>query len=275
MNSLKKSVENKPVILIKYGGNAMTDNKTKTSLLKEIASLKSHDRHIVIVHGGGPFISEALKNAGIQSEFIEGQRVTTVQAIMHVEMALKGRVGGELVSILNNFGANAVGLSGKDAGMVNASKKQIVRNGTSYDLGLVGDVESIDTNLLSVLLENDYLPVIAPLGFKDGFTYNINADVFASRLAAAMEVEHFILLTDVDGLYKDIKNPDTLVRQINQQNKEYVQQYVDGGMIPKLDSVLFAVKSGVKECVILNGNKPGIISRYLAGENLGTKIIWN
>lgn len=253
----------------------MTDKKAQSALLQEIAVLKSQNKHIIIVHGGGPFISEALKNAGIQSEFIEGQRVTTPAAIMHVEMALKGRVGSELVSILNGFGAKAVGISGKDAKMVLASKKQLIKNGTIYDLGLVGEIDSIDTKLLYALLHNDYLPVIAPLGYNDGFTYNINADVFASRLAAALKVEHFILLTDVDGLYMDRNNADTLIEQINQQNKDAVQQYVDGGMIPKLDSVLFAVKAGVKECVILNGNNPGIISRYLAGENLGTKIRWN
>jgi acetylglutamate kinase len=275
MDHDKFSAVKQPVILIKYGGNAMTDNTTRLKLLTEISELNKAGIKIVIVHGGGPFISEALNNAGIESKFIQGQRVTTSQAIIYVEMALKGRVNGELVTLLNQFGARAVGLSGKDGQLVTASQKQIVENGRIADLGLVGDIDSIDTNLINILLENDYLPVIAPLGYNEGLTYNINADVFASRLAAELKVSHFILLTDVDGLYKDRHDPKSIIDEITTKNKDSIQQYVDGGMIPKLDSVLYAVRSGVKECVILNGNKPGFISRYLDGEKLGTKVIWN
>lgn len=253
----------------------MTDNETRETLLKDIAALNVSGHKIIIVHGGGPFISKALKNAGLESTFIQGQRVTTPEAITHVEMALKGIVNGELVSILNKYGAKAVGLSGKDGRTVKAIPKQLIHNGQKADLGLVGDVGAVNTQLIELLLKGDYLPVIAPLGFLNELTYNINADVFASRLAAALKISHFIMLTDVDGLYKDRHDLNSIITEINPDNKDEIQHYVDGGMIPKLDSVLFAVQSGVSECVILNGNTPGIISRYLNGEKPGTRIIWN
>jgi len=269
----------KPLLLFKYGGNAMTNNKLKKQVLSEIIALKSQDYQVVIVHGGGPFIEKALSNAKIVSEFIDGHRKTSNEALEHIEMALKGQVNGSIVSLINSMGHRAVGLSGKDGGFVTAKKRiyQRITAGKTeeLDLGQVGDVLEIDTNLIHLLLQNDYIPVITCLAMdKKGNDYNINADMFAGELAGALKVKEYIILTDVDGLLMDKDDPKSLISELHvtEIKKLIEQKIIQGGMLPKMESCAKALSKGASTAKIINGTKPEQInwlSQNLAG---GTTI---
>src|SRR5665647_287638 len=191
----------KPLLLFKYGGNAMTDNKVKKNVLANILSLKKEGYNVVISHGGGPFIKEMLAKVNLKSEFIDGLRYTTPEAFKYIEMVLKGEVNSDLVNTINSMGFSAVGISGKDGKTVIAQKKLHKRevNGVmqAVDLGLVGDVSQVNPQLITQLLENDFIPVIACIGADEkGVGYNINGDTFAGYLAGALQAEQFVVLTD-------------------------------------------------------------------------------
>lgn len=264
--------------LFKYGGNAMTDNKIKFEILKNITSLANKGHNVVIVHGGGPFIKKALEDAGIESEFIDGHRVTTKEALRHVETALKGWVNSDLVAIMNQLGYKAVGLSGKDGHFVKAKKRmhEKTENGKTlaYDLGQVGDVEQVDTQLLNLLLQNGYIPVVTCIAAdKDGNDYNINGDMFAGNVAGALNAE-YIVLTDVDGLMYDKDDPSTLIKNINltQTTQLITDKVIQGGMLPKIDSCRIALRNGATAARIINGTKPEQISQVIEKGNTGTVI---
>lgn len=266
-------------ILVKYGGNAMTDDELKQSVMDDIVILQDFGFSPVIVHGGGPVIAETLDMAGIVSEFIGGHRKTDINAVQYVEMALKGKVNTELIKIINSKGKKAVGISGKDANSVIAKRrthKVITDKGEeNVDLGQVGDVDVIDTKLIDVLLDNNYIPVVAPLGIgKDFETYNINADMFAGNLAGALSVSHYIVLTDVDGLRKDKDKPDTLIEQINTKEvNSQMGKIIQGGMIPKMESCIIALDNGVENSHIINGTKKhSLLELLLTNKNIGTTI---
>lgn len=271
--------ESSDIILIKYGGNAMLDPELQKQVVSALAELHAQDLRIILVHGGGPEINKLLKLAMIESEFVGGQRKTTAEAMMYVQMALRGQVNGTLVRLLNNAGAPAVGLSGKDGNMVIAEKRfqEVYVNGKpeQADIGFVGNIKEIDTKLMYTLIENRYLPVVAPLAVgKDGMDYNINADIFAGKLAAALKAKAYVSLTDVDGLYYDIHNPDSRIPIATlSELKQFIKDIATGGMLPKLESIAVALQGGVKEAHIFNGTKPDGLKQQLLGKSTsGTKI---
>ena len=269
---------NRRKVLIKYGGNAMINENLKEQIAHQIKNLQLQQIQVVLVHGGGPFINKALKEAGIKSEFVEGQRKTTKEALSIIERTLKGEVNSSLVNIFNRGGINAVGLSGKDGSIVLAEKKRLTNpdgSPSNIDLGQVGEVKTVNTKLLDLLLDAEFLPIITCLGSDDqGNDYNINGDVFAGKVAAALEVDDYLVLTDVDGLYRDYPDPTSLVHQLNlDQLPSYYETVITGGMIPKIQSCEAAVAAGVKRAVILNGTKPEQIGGYiLENKNLGTTL---
>ncbi len=265
-------------LLIKFGGNAMKNPAIQQNVLENICHLRRSGYDVVLVHGGGPAISETLEMAGIKSEFIGGHRKTDTNAMRYVEMALKGRVNGELVRIINGMGVRAVGISGKDGGMILAKMRihKEVEEGkiTEKDLGRVGDVKNINPKLVEILLKSGYVPVIAPIAIgPDGDDVNINADMFAGHLAGALEAGRYIVLTDVDGLLRDKDDPSTLIHQfsVNDVKKE-MGGIIKGGMIPKCDACIVAVESGVEKAEIANGTTRDILLKLISGEVKGTII---
>lgn len=267
------------IFLFKYGGNAMTDDGLKKEILNHICALKKQGISVVIVHGGGPFIKQALKDAKIESEFIDGHRKTTPEAFEYVEMALKGKVNGSLVGMINAMGYKAVGLSGKDGAIVTASKRMHKRitsgKEETVDLGQVGDVADVDPSLIRLLLQNDYIPVVTCLAAdKSGTGYNINADMFAGHLAGVLNAAQYIVLTDVDGLLKDKDDPETLMKnlQLPEVSALLDDGVIVGGMIPKIESCEIAINKGARSARIINGTKPEQIQNLLGGQQTGTLI---
>jgi len=269
----------RPIILFKYGGNAMTNEAVKRQVLEHTCSLKSRGFDVVIVHGGGPFIKQALKDANIISEFIDGHRKTTNAAFKYVEMALKGRVNSHLVGIINTLGHKAVGLSGKDGNIVTAKKRKHLStiNGvpTDVDLGQVGDVDKVDTSLIRILLQNDFIPVITCLAAdENGLGYNINGDMFAGHLAGALQAAQYVVLTDVNGLLRDKDDPSSLMHEINltETAQLFKDNIIQGGMIPKIESCEIALKNGAETARIINGTVPEQIISLGENKPIGTTI---
>lgn len=269
----------KTSLLFKYGGNAMTDPDLKLGILKNICDLKKEGYNVVIVHGGGPFIKLTLQQADIESEFIDGQRKTTPEAMEYVEMALKGKVNGSIVSIINAMGHKAVGLSGKDGQIVIAEKRLHRRiaegNNEIVDLGQVGDVNVVDKTLLSLLLDNDYIPVLTCLASdREGNDYNINGDMFAGHIAGAIHAEQFIVLTDVDGLLLDKDDPESIIHNISLSELVKLKDkgVIMGGMIPKIESCEIALEKGAASARIINGTIPEQIKDLFADKKVGTVI---
>lgn len=266
-------------LLFKYGGNAMTNPELKIRVLKNICSLKHEGYHVVIVHGGGPFIKLTLNEANIRSEFIDGHRRTTPEAMEYVEMALKGKVNGSLVSIINSMGHKAVGLSGKDGQMVIAEKRMHIREvkgkKETVDLGQVGDVSRVDPALINILLENGFIPVIACIASDTkGNDYNINGDMFAGHVAGAVSAQQFVVLTDVDGLMFDINDPGSIIRELSVRELPELKEkgVIQGGMIPKIESCEIALKNGAESTRIINGTAPEQITDLFKNKLTGTLI---
>ncbi|MBD3221619.1 acetylglutamate kinase [bacterium] len=267
------------VVLVKYGGNAMVDDARKQSVIGDICALKSLGVVPVIVHGGGPVISELLEEVGVETPFVAGQRKTDREAMSYVEMALSGKVNSELVKLIGCHGYRSVGISGKDGGLVTAAKrihrvKEADRVRRS-DLGQVGDVTSVDTHLLRTLLEAGYIPVVAPIGVgADLEDYNINADVFAGHVAAALKAAAMIVLTDVEGIFLDLDDPATLIPEFTPHAaRDEIGRIIRGGMIPKIESCLVALDGGVGEARIVNGmTEHALLTALLTDEKTGTTI---
>ncbi|MGF1669075.1 MAG: acetylglutamate kinase [Balneolaceae bacterium] len=267
------------IILVKYGGNAMTDESIKQRVIQDIVLLKKNGAVPVIVHGGGIVIKNLLDDVGIQSEFIGGHRVTDVRAMSYVEMALSGSVNSDVVKILNYNGVKAVGISGKDANTVTARRRvhRITIDGkpVEADLGQVGDVDQINTDLIETLIVAGYTPVVSPVASgSDLLDYNINADMFAGHMAGALKAEAYIALTNVDGILSDVNNPDSLIHTIkSDEMKAKIGTEIQGGMIPKIESCLIALENGVKEAHIINGTTPHTILKQLFSESPPGTII--
>ncbi|HLR76330.1 MAG TPA: acetylglutamate kinase [Balneolaceae bacterium] len=279
MNFQKYTKQTQPlkgqVILIKFGGNAMINEAAKRGVVKDIVSLKKMGALPVIVHGGGPFIRQILELAEIDSEFVQGHRVTTEKAMQYIEMALSGRVNGEIVALVNKAGGLAVGLSGKDGFMVTAKKRIHKQEGGKIDLGFVGDVGTIRPDPVLSLLEKDYLPVISPISMdENGNTYNINADMFAGHMAGALQAKHYIAMTDVDGILADKEKPASLIARMKLSEAENgIGNLIQGGMIPKVESCLIALRQGVKSTHIINGTaSEALLQELLSTERCGTLI---
>ena len=268
-------------IVIKYGGNAMINEDLKEKVMTDIALMKYVGIRPVIIHGGGPDITGFLKKVGKQSEFVSGLRVTDEETVEIAEMVLDGKVNSDIVSLLGGKGVQAVGLSGKDAGMIKAKKKlaTVYEDGqtSKVDIGYVGEVEEIDTSLLNDLLDGGYVPVVAPIGAgKDGESYNINADYVAAEIAGALEAEKLLLLTDIEGIYKNYEDKSTFISTLHQQEaKEYIKSgIISGGMIPKVEACLCALDRGAGKTHILDGRLPhSIILEIFTSTGIGTQVV--
>jgi len=243
---------NGKIVVIKYGGAAMTDEKVKETVIEDIVLMKLVGFKPVIVHGGGKEISKTLALMGIDSEFHNGLRVTSKETVDVVEMVLSGKVNKDIVQLIQNHDISAVGISGKDGKTLKVNKKMT----KDKDIGFVGEITKVDTTLIKSLIENDFIPVIAPIGTDDtGQTYNINADYAASAIAGALDAEKLIFLTDVEGVLKDVKNSKSLISIID---VDEVDSYIDkgilsGGMIPKVMCCVEGIDKGVKNVHILDG----------------------
>ena len=259
-------------VFIKLGGSVMEDDKLTEGLIEDISMLKMVGAKIVIVHGGGKKISRTLSAMNIETEFVDGYRVTDENSIEVVEMVLSGNVNKKIVQGLKNKNLPAVGISGKDAGILVADKKL----SGGKDIGLVGEVKKVNTELISILLEKDYIVVLSPVGSDEGGnTLNINADDAAFAVAEEMKADKMIFITDVDGIYLDINNTNTLVEYISLEKAEMMieNDFVGGGMIPKLKNCIKAIKNGVNEVTILNGTvKNNLVSAFVSQKKPGTTI---
>jgi acetylglutamate kinase len=263
-------------IVIKYGGNAMIEENLKEGFARDVVLLKLVGMNPVIVHGGGPQINDMLKRVGKQGEFIQGMRVTDAETMDVVEMVLGGLVNKDIVNLINRHGGLAVGLTGKDGGFIRA-KKMLMQNkeraGEWLDIGQVGEIESINPDLIALLETRDFIPVIAPIGVgKNGESYNINADLVAGKLASVLSAEKLILLTNTPGVLD--KNGDLLTGLTAQRVDElFADGTISGGMMPKIGSALDAVKSGVNSCHIIDGRvEHGLLLEVLTDEGVGTLI---
>ncbi len=269
-------------IVIKYGGNAMINEELKQKVMEDVSLLKYVGMRPVIVHGGGPDITHFLKKVGKQSAFVSGLRVTDEETVEIAEMVLDGKVNSDIVNMLNCRGVKAVGLSGKDAGLIKASKKLATvydeaGQQANVDIGYVGQVASIDTSILDTLLDNGYIPVIAPIGVgDDGESYNINADYVAAEIAGALKAEKLLLLTDTEGVYKDFEDKDTFISTLTvAEAKDYIKTgIISGGMIPKIEACLKSIESGTNKVHIIDGRQPhSIILELLTSSGIGTQVI--
>lgn len=257
-------------IVIKYGGNAMTDLKIRKEVLKAIVELHKNHNRVIMVHGGGPNINKALKERNIESKFIKGLRYTDEKTMEVVVDVLSGGVNKGLVVEIQGIGGKAVGLSGADNQMITAKKIE------TADMGFVGEVEQIDSTLLELLLEEGFIPVISTVGYdKSGQAYNINADMAACHIAGALKADKMIFMTDVDGVLTDVENPETLINSLTTSEAEELMHkgIINGGMIPKVKSCLEALKLGSKEAMIINGKKPELLKPAVKGESAGTRFI--
>ncbi len=253
----------------------MAGDSIKKNVTENIAALKKAGVLPVIVHGGGPVIQETLRTAQIESKFVEGHRVTGAKAMQYIEMALTGRVNGDLTALLNKAGAEAVGISGKDASTVIAKKRYPQTQEQKTDLGFVGDVDEVNPALIYTLLNKNFVPVISPVSSdKDGNTYNINADMLAGHVARVLNAEHYVVLTDVDGLMRDKKDPSTLIKSITAEKAaNETGNIIQGGMIPKVNSCLIALNGGVKATHIINGMEENcLLEELLTKKRKGTLI---
>ncbi len=265
-------------IVIKYGGNAMTDSALKASFAHDVALLKVVGMNPVVVHGGGPQIEEMLARLGKKGEFIQGMRVTDRETMDVVEMVLGGQVNKEVVELINQAGGKAVGLTGQDGGFIRARKmllpslKEKGTNG-SIDLGQVGEIDSIDPQVIGALEQGGFIPVVAPIGTgADGTTYNINADLVAGKLAEVLRAEKLVVLTNTPGVLD--KDGKLLTGLTPKKIDELVSKgVISGGMIPKIGSALDAARNGVKSVHIIDGRVPhALLLEVLTDEGVGTLI---
>jgi acetylglutamate kinase len=263
-------------IVIKYGGNAMTDEHLKECFAKDVVLLKLVGMNPVVVHGGGPQINEMLDKLGKKGEFIQGMRVTDAETMDVVEMVLGGQVNKEIVNLINQHGGKAVGLTGQDGNFIHAHKLMMedMNDPTKFiDIGQVGEISAIDPSIINFLDSGDFIPVVAPIGVgKDGETYNINADVVAGKLAEILNAEKLILLTNTPGVLD--KNGELLTGLTPKQIDDMVADgTLSGGMLPKISSALDAARSGVKAVHIIDGRvEHALLLEVLTDEGVGTLI---
>ncbi len=269
----------KKTVVVKYGGHAMKDEKLKTDFANDIILLKYIGMNPVVVHGGGPQINQVLDAMGITSTFIRGMRYTDAPTMDVVEMVLGGKVNKDIVARINREGGRAVGLTGKDGDLILAEKLQIIYQEDEnkppeiIDPGMVGDVKQVNPEIINTLTAKGFIPIIAPVGIgRTGETYNINADVVAGKIAAAMGAEKLVLLTDVDGV---LDKEGKLISSIDEQTalKMIRDKEISGGMIPKVERALDAVKGGVKKSHIINGKIPhALLLELFTNSGIGTQV---
>ena len=269
-------------IVIKYGGSAMVDKTARKQFIKDIVLMKYIGINPVIVHGGGPEINEMLKKVGKESKFIAGNRVTDEETVEIVEMVLSGKVNKGIVADINKYGGKAIGISGKDDNMILVRQKYIEEKSENseeikkIDIGFVGEIENINTEIIKVLEKSDYIPVISSIGTdKNGQTYNINADYVAGEIAGKLNADRMIFLTDVDGILLDYHDKQTLIDEIDvyHVNKLIEKGVISGGMLPKVNTCLKAIEKGVENVIILNGKlEHSLLLELFTEEGAGTLI---
>jgi len=263
------------IVVVKYGGNAMTDDTLKTAFAEDIAFLRFAGFKPVVVHGGGPQISQMLDRLGIESEFRGGLRVTTPEAMDVVRMVLVGQVQRELVGLINSHGPLAVGLSGEDAGLFTAEPASTVVDGEEVDLGQVGEVVGVRPEAVLDIIEAGRIPVVSSVApDADGVVYNVNADTAAAALAVALKAEKLLVLTDVEGLYLDWPDPEEVIGEISPETLEEILPTLASGMIPKMGACLNAVKGGVTRATVVDGREPhAVLLELFTDEGVGTQVL--
>lgn len=261
---------NNKVVVVKYGGNAMTNDKLKHAVMEDIVMLSTVGIKVVLVHGGGPEINDMLKRVGKESKFVNGLRYTDEETVDIVQMVLAGKVNKDLVSMLESHGGMAMGLCGLDGKLIEAEQ-------LDPELGLVGEITAVNPQIIRNALDNGYIPVISTVGRgKDGTVYNINADTAAARIAAEMNAPSLMLLTDIKGLLEDKDDENTIIRTVGVSEVPFLkkQGIITGGMIPKIDCCVEAVRRGVKQANIIDGRIPhSILIELLTDIGAGTMII--
>ncbi|MFZ5791530.1 MAG: acetylglutamate kinase [Pseudomonadota bacterium] len=259
--------------VIKYGGHAMVDPELAKVFAQDIVLLKQVGIHPIVVHGGGPQIGQMLERLQIKSEFVDGLRITDAATVEVVEMVLAGTINKQIVSAINAAGGSAIGLSGKDGGLLEARRLFLEKNGKQVDIGLVGDPHKVNPQVIDLLQNSAFIPVIAPVGFgADGLTYNVNADTAAGAIAAAAKATRLLMLTDVAGVLDKTGKliEDLTVSQVRQLMADGT---ISGGMIPKLETCIETVENGVEAAVILDGRVPhALLLEIFTPHGLGTLV---
>ena len=263
---------NRKIIVVKYGGSAMVDEELKKRVIEDVTLLKLVGFKPIIVHGGGKEISNMVKRLGMEPQFINGLRVTDEETMDVAEMVL-GKVNKSLVQLVESLGVRAIGISGKDGGLLTVEKKYA----DGEDIGYVGEITEVNTEILHDLLEKDFLPIICPIGLdKEYQTYNINADDAACAIARAMQAEKLAFLTDIEGVYKEPKDPSTLISElaVSEAEKLMEEGYIGGGMLPKLHNCIDAIENGVSRVHILDGRIPHcLLLEIFTNKGIGTAIL--
>ena len=263
------------IVVVKYGGNAMTDDVLKRAFAEDIAFLRFAGFRPVVVHGGGPQISQMLDKLGIKSEFRGGLRVTTPEAMDVVRMVLVGKVQRELVGLINEHGPLAVGLSGEDAGLFTAQQTNTVVDGEEVDLGLVGEVADVRPESVLDLIEAGRIPVVSSVApDAGGQVHNVNADTAAAALAVALGAEKLLVLTDVEGLYRDWPDSDDVIYEISPESLAELMPKLASGMVPKMGACLKAVREGVPRATVVDGREPhAVLLELFTDEGVGTQVL--
>ncbi len=263
---------NRKIIVVKYGGSAMVDEELKKRVIEDVTLLKLVGFKPIIVHGGGKEISKWVGKVGMEPKFINGLRVTDAETMEVAEMVL-GKVNKSLVQHVEELGVRAIGISGKDGGLLKVEKKY----SDGKDIGFVGEVKEVNAQILYDLLEKDFLPIVCPIGLDDEFqTYNINADDAACAIARAMKAEKLAFLTDIEGVYKDPEDPSSLISElwVEEAEKLMAEGYIGGGMLPKLQNCIDAIESGVSRVHILDGRIPHcLLLEIFTNRGIGTAIL--
>ena len=259
------------IIVIKYGGAAMIEEALKTSFAQDIVLLQSLGMQPVVVHGGGPEVSKVIQSLGQEVTFVDGLRVTTAENLKVAEMVLSGNLNKEIIAHLQTFGGKAVGLSGKDGNLIQADKKE---HASGIDLGYVGTIRQINPELLHLLMREQFIPVVSPIGMgSSGETYNINADTVAAAIAVALEARKVIFMTDVDGVLSDGKELISYLDTATAENL-IANKVISGGMVPKIQAALDCVKANVRSAHIINGTDPhSVIAELFTDQGIGTQIV--
>jgi acetylglutamate kinase len=263
------------IVVVKYGGNAMIDDELKQAFAQDMMFLRLAGIHPVVVHGGGPQISAMLKRLGLPGEFRGGLRVTTPETIDVVRMVLVGQVGRELVGLINQHGPYAVGLSGEDAGLFTAEKRTALVDGEAVDIGLVGDVVQVNPDAVLDIVKAGRIPVVAGVAPDvDGQVYNINADSAAAAPAAALDATKLVVLTDVEGLYANYPDPESIISELTAAELEPMLPQLESGMAPKMEACLRAVRGGVPQAHVIDGRMPhSVLLEVFTSEGVGTMVV--
>lgn len=262
------------IVVVKYGGNAMIDDDLKRAFAADMVFLRTVGIHPVVVHGGGPQISAMLTRLGLVGEFRGGFRVTTPEVMDVARMVLFGQVGRELVGLINGHGPYAVGISGEDAHLFTATRRTVLVDGIDTDIGLVGDVTSVNPAAVFDLIAAGRIPVVSTIApDRDGVVHNINADTAAAALASAIGAEKMVVLTDVEGLYTDWPDRSSLTSEIDASALEALLPSLDAGMVPKMEACLRAVRAGVPSAHVIDGRvEHSVLVELFTGEGIGTMV---